>query len=167
MITARLWRIYDDIGSTACATGHYRLAEEMFSAALESCTAVKALRREKIKSLVGLADALLLQNKSEKASLLYKRALNILARLSVRRPADKHILAHILETLAYLDASRNSNESSLKYLLRSVRITQELAGPEHSSLARRLKKIALIYLQTGETELSLTYLQRAQSAQRI
>ncbi len=161
MLKMRLWKIYNEVGSAACATGHYDLAQRMFDAALEECSTNKALRREKIRSLIGLADALLLQSQPDIALAIYNRAVNIFARLANVKPADKHVLAHALEAMGQIAMRQNSSAQALKYMLRSVRITKELPNSEPAVLARRLKETALIYYQQGDQQMSFEFLQRS------
>jgi len=159
MLKMRLWKIYNEVGSAACATGHYDLARRMFDAALEECSTNKALRREKMRSLIGLADALLLQSQPDIALTIYNRALNIFARLANVKPADKHVLAHALEAMGQIAMRQKSSDQALKYMLRSVRITKELPNSEPAVLARRLKETALIYYQQGDQQMSFEFLQ--------
>ena len=90
----------------------------------------QGLAPREMRSLIGLADALLLQSQPDIALTIYNRALNIFARLANVKPADKHVLAHALEAMGQIAMRQKSSDQALKYMLRSVRITKELPNSE-------------------------------------
>jgi tetratricopeptide (TPR) repeat protein len=167
MITEKVWSIYDQVGSTANANGHHRLAQQMFSAALDTCANRKSLKQEKMKSLVGLADSYLLQNQIDDAERLYKRVLNSMARSGITSSTDKHIFAHVLENLAYIIEKRGGIEESLKMLRRSLRLSEQIVGSNHPSLVHRLRQISAMHTKLGDADGAMRTMNRAKCIQSI
>jgi len=165
MMMAKVWQIYDDIGYTACTTGNYDLAERMFTAAIESCASLTSMQEQKLKSLIGLADTLLLRGQRADGCRLYSRVINIFARTGASTHHQRYMLAHALEKLGYSRIEEQRHDDALKLLQRSLRILENIYGGVHQSLVPRLLKISLVHSQLRNTDESLAYLNRARSIQ--
>jgi len=166
MLTSRIWHIYHDIGSTACLAGDCDIAAKMFTQAIEICSN-RSMQRNKVKSLIGLADTLVMQKQAAEATRTYKRALNIFARIGAPEHADKRMLAHVLEKLGYLYEQEDRQEDAIKMLQRSVRVSEQIIGAKHPSLVHRLLKIASLHIRFNETEESMACFNRVQEIRSL
>jgi len=166
MLSSRIWNIYNDIGSTACQAGDYDLAVRMFTMAIDTC-AKTSMQGPKVKSLIGLADALIMQRHTDEAAKMYNRAVNIFARIGTPERSDKRMLAHALEKLGYLRELEDKQEEALRLLERSVRVTEQAVGVKDPSLIHRLLKISSFHIRFGNSAASLECFNRVKQIRAL
>jgi len=165
MVLAKVWQIYDDIGYTACTTGNLELAEQMFTLAIESCAAKNSMKEQKLKSLIGLADTMLLRHRRAECTRLYNRVINILAREGASTDHERYMLAHALEKLAYIRFEEQQDEEAVKLLQRSLRLLEKIYGAVHDALVPRLLQLSRMHSQMKNTDESVACLSRARKIQ--
>jgi tetratricopeptide (TPR) repeat protein len=165
MVLAKVWQIYDDIGYTACTTGNLKLAEQMFTLAIESCASKRSMKEQRLKSLIGLADTMLLSNRRAECSRLYNRVINLLAREGTANDHERYMLAHALEKQAYIRFEEKQDEEAVKLLQRSMRLLERIYGSVHDALVPRLLQLSRMHAQMKNTDQSLACLTRARRIQ--
>jgi len=165
MVLAKVWQIYDDVGYTACTTGNLELAEKMFTLAIESCAAKHSMKEQRLKSLIGLADTMLLRNRRAECSRLYNRVINILAREGAASDHERYMLAHALEKQAYIRFEEQQSDEAVKLLQRSLRLLEKIYGCVHDALVPRLLQLSRMHSQMKNTNESIACLTRARSIQ--
>jgi hypothetical protein len=158
MLPAKIWSIYNELGSTACRTQNFSLARKMFGAAMAVCEGNARLKRQRIRSLVGLADTCMMEHDCVGAAALYKRALNICARMNMSSPPDLWLFTHILESVARIDTEQNNLQDALKTLHRCVRLTSD-----RPAKIRRLMQLSLLQSRLGATDAAAGLLRQARS----
>ncbi|HEY9774628.1 MAG TPA: tetratricopeptide repeat protein [Planktothrix sp.] len=162
MSKERIWQIYDEVGSAACASGHLKLARQMFTAAVETCGSDNRLSIERAHSLIGLADTHYLGSDSDEAERLYKRVINLAIRFNVDSGRGRLILARSLDRLGSLLMQQGKFAAALKLLQRSARILEKTALDD-SALRQVLLRISYINTICGDTDRALETLQQARA----
>ena len=138
--------IYLQVARTAAETGNESLASSMCLAAYRRFKASPKLFSAKL--LANLADRLLLSRQIDEAEEAYNQALD-----DLRRNGQKNLwlMARIFDGLTAIHVSKGETGKALRTCQSTVSNLRKMQNINKSLMASRIKKLAWLSAESGET----------------